>query len=670
MKTQAALAFLIAGLIAIPLDASASEAVFPGQEWETAAPEEAGLDEAVLDELAEHVGGRGCVVRHGRLVYSWGDAAAPGDVASALKPVLSTLLFFAIQDDLLDGPEDPVSAHVPGLTELDPETDGRITWKHLAQQTSGYGLEEGPGEAYSYNDYALALYYDALMDEVFEAHGDEVLSQHLGEPLQFQDPYTFEAFGPDDRPGRLAISVRDFARFGQLILHQGQWDGEQLLDSAYVEEMLETILPADTPVTSGQEADMLDGQRTIGGSRTITEVGPGFYSYNWWRNGVDRDGNRLYVDGPEDLILAGGHGGRRNLFVFPSHGLVVVWNDSHIDDHDDSPGNPDTMSNQAVRLIMAAVNSDHGANPSNRTRVEIDGDRWLINSEVTYPGAPAEGLLMNVRMVNATFEDRNRDDFDPDGNTDAFIEAIPEYAEHGVRAFTFNLQGGYPGYEDALNTAFEPDGGLRPEYMERMARVLDACNEHGIVAILGFFYQRQDGVFEGNDAIRNATRNAMEWIEEQGYEHVVVEIANEYGHGGFSHELLQTAEGQVELMELARAAAPGIYVSTSGTGGGTLDGIVAEASDFMLIHFNHTALEDIPDRIERLTHLGRPIVCNEDMKVGEEGAEAARVSVEHGASWGLMELEVNQKYPFEFNGAEDDPAVYAALNELTTAKEE
>jgi hypothetical protein len=77
---------------------------------------------------------------------------------------------------------------------------------------------------------------------------------------------------------------------------------------------------------------------------------------------------------------------------------------------------------------------------------------------VTYPGAKAEGLLMNVRMVNATFEDRNRDDFDPDANTAAFLAVMPEYVEAGVRAFTFNLQGGMPGYEGALNSAFEPDG--------------------------------------------------------------------------------------------------------------------------------------------------------------------------------------------------------------------
>jgi hypothetical protein len=144
--------------------------------------------------------------------------------------------------------------------------------------------------------------------------------------------------------------MRDFARFGVFVLHGGRWGDEQLLERAYVEEMFTSMVPADAPVTRGEDAPMLEGQRTLGGGKTITEVGPGFYSYNWWLNGVDRKGNRLYADGPADLILAGGHGGRRNLWIFPSQDLIVAWNDSRITDHDDSPGNPDTLSNQAVRL--------------------------------------------------------------------------------------------------------------------------------------------------------------------------------------------------------------------------------------------------------------------------------------------------------------------------------
>ena len=37
-------------------------------------------------------------------------------------------------------------------------------------------------------------------------------------------------------------------------------------------------------------------------------------------------------------------------------------------------------------------------------RVTLQNNQWHINGSITYPDAPAEGLLMNVRMVNATFE--------------------------------------------------------------------------------------------------------------------------------------------------------------------------------------------------------------------------------------------------------------------------
>ena len=50
---------------------------------------------------------------------------------------------------------------------------------------------------------------------------------------------------------------------------------------------------------------------------------------------------------------------------------------------------------------------------------------------------------------------------DPDANTARFIARIPDYVAHGVRAFTVCLQGGMPGYEGAVNSAFQPDGSLK-----------------------------------------------------------------------------------------------------------------------------------------------------------------------------------------------------------------
>ena len=88
------------------------------------------------------------------------------------------------------------------------------------------------------------------------------------------------------------------------------------------------------------------------------------------------------------------------------------------------------------------------------TRVTVDGTRFRINGAVTYRGKPAEGQLMNVRMVHAVFEDTNRPEFDPAANTQEFVSRMPEYVSLGVRAFTVGLQGAWPGYPGFINTAF------------------------------------------------------------------------------------------------------------------------------------------------------------------------------------------------------------------------
>jgi hypothetical protein len=332
-----------------------------------------------------------------------------------------------------------------------------------------------------------------------------------------------------------------------------------------------------------------------------------------------------------------------------------------------------------LSLVVASIPARAEETPARQTTVAIDGTRWLINGRVTYPGAKAEGLLMNVRMVNATFEDRNRDDFDPDANTDAFLAVMPEYVGAGVRAFTFNLQGGMPGYEGALNSAFEPDGSLRggetmgrapsserESYLQRIARVIDACDRQGVVVILGCYYQRQDQVLRDEDAVRAGVVHTVRWIKSQGYTNVVLEIANEFGHSGYNHRILQTPEGQAELIELARREYPKLLISTSGLGSGRIPQPVAEAADFLLPHFNDTTLDDIPARIEALKQYGKPIVCNEDDRTGKAAAEACRLSVENGASYGLMLKLHNQFQPFEFHGVADDAVFYPMLRSLTT----
>ena len=300
------------------------------------------------------------------------------------------------------------------------------------------------------------------------------------------------------------------------------------------------------------------------------------------------------------------------------------------------------------------------------TRVSIVDGRWHINGRVTYEGTRAEGLLVNVRMVNSVFEDRHRADFDAEANTDRFLAQVPDYAAHGVRAFTICLQGGMPGYEGALNSAFESDGSLRESYLARVRRVIDTCDQKGLVVVLGCFYQRQDQVLKDEVAVRRGLVNVVDWIEANGFQNVVLEIANEFDHRGFDHRILRSVEGELELLGLAKSTAPSLLVSTSGLGHGRYPDRLAEAVDFLLIHFNGTNVEDIPDRIAALKKHGKPIVCNEDDKQGETAARAAELCVANGASWGLMLNTLNQYFPLEFHGAADDPVVYRKLKELTS----
>ncbi|HEU0039541.1 MAG TPA: hypothetical protein VFR76_09720, partial [Verrucomicrobiae bacterium] len=322
----------------------------------------------------------------------------------------------------------------------------------------------------------------------------------------------------------------------------------------------------------------------------------------------------------------------------------------------------DEQERKAVDLLKAAIG--HGAGGS-RTTVTIKGGKWYFNDEITYRGSRAEGLLMNVRMVNSVFEDSQRPEFDAEANTDEFIAQIPGYAANGVKAFTLNLQGGFPGYEGAVNSAFSPDGSLRDSYLKRVRRVVETCDRNGVAVILGCFYQRQDQVLKDAGAVRAGVSNAVTWITTSGFSNLALEIANEFDHSGFDHRVLKTAEGQVELIQLAKRLAPGLLVSTSGLGHGSIPESVARASDFLLIHFNSTPLAEIPIRIAALKKFGKPIVCNEDDKPSAQSAEAACLSVTNGASWGLMLQTLNQHYPFTFRGATDDPVVYRTLKELT-----
>jgi hypothetical protein len=137
-------------------------------------------------------------------------------------------------------------------------------------------------------------------------------------------------------------------RFGLLYLRKGEWNGKQLLSAKLAVMAVTSPLPNTIPRTQGKKADMIAGQRSIGGGNNQTDHF-GSYSFAWWTNGVDRDGKRHWPAAPHDTYGALGHGGMRATMVIPSLDIVVSWNDAKI--------NSRSMENRALKMLVKAVGS-------------------------------------------------------------------------------------------------------------------------------------------------------------------------------------------------------------------------------------------------------------------------------------------------------------------------
>jgi CubicO group peptidase (beta-lactamase class C family) len=69
--------------------------------WQQAAPEDVALDPAKLQQARDYAltgGGSGYIVRHGKLVMSWGDQAQRYDLKSTTKSIGVTALGLALMD--------------------------------------------------------------------------------------------------------------------------------------------------------------------------------------------------------------------------------------------------------------------------------------------------------------------------------------------------------------------------------------------------------------------------------------------------------------------------------------------------------------------------------------------------------------------------------------------
>ena len=232
------------------------------------------------------------LIRHGHVVAEgwWApyDRDTPHILFSLSKSFTSTAVGLAIAEGKLslddqvlkffpeDAPSEP-SANLRALRVRDllrmntgNQTEAPIRVDDATKQSDtwvktfmGHPIPFKPGTHFLYNSPATYM-LSAIVQKVTGQTVLDYLRPRLFEPLRFKDPkwisspqgITAGAYG-------LSIRTEEIARFGQLYLQKGRWNGKQLIPAAWVEQ-----------ATSIQ---------TSNGSAPTSDWDQG-YGYQFWRS--------------------------------------------------------------------------------------------------------------------------------------------------------------------------------------------------------------------------------------------------------------------------------------------------------------------------------------------------------------------------------------------------
>ncbi len=304
------------------------------------------------------------------------------------------------------------------------------------------------------------------------------------------------------------------------------------------------------------------------------------------------------------------------------------------------------------------------------TTVEIRSDRFFINGKPAYEnrywnGIKIEGLLLNSRMVQGIYDDLNPETvnnwiypdtkkWDPMRNTTEFVRNMELWHSYGLLSFTLNIQGGSPqGYSKSQpwhNSGFAEDGSLRPAYMARLKMILDRADELGMVPILGLFYFGQDERLKDEEAVIKAVRNTIDWLSDNGYRNVLIEINNECNIE-YDHDILKP-ERVHELINMVKGMERNghrFYAGTSYGGGFIPLPNVVRSSDFILIHGNGVSdPDDIAGMVEKTRkvegYTPKPVLFNEDDHFNFQDQNNNFVAaLKSYASWGFFDYRMKDE---------------------------
>lgn len=334
--------FLSAGLVAaLVLTAAADAAAADG--WPAAMPADSAFDSGRLRGVEAKVADGSfkqltsvMVVHDGHPVYeqyfNGADADTLHDIRSAGKSVTALLAGIAIDRGLLGGVDEHVYDRFPAYTgthAVDPRLRATTLadlltmstlWECDDENPFSTGNEERMYVTERWLDFALALpvkgfapwmarpadspfgrafayctaasfVAGAMVERASGQRLDRFAAQALEQPLQItRSRWNLSPEGIGMGGGGVRYRTRDLAKFGQLVIDGGRWQGRQVVSPGWIGEMT-------TPHAQAQD----DAE----------------YGYQWWRLHFTHDGQDVAV------WAMSGNGGNY-VFVWPQRRLVAV----------------------------------------------------------------------------------------------------------------------------------------------------------------------------------------------------------------------------------------------------------------------------------------------------------------------------------------------------------
>ncbi|BBH20782.1 hypothetical protein Back11_21270 [Paenibacillus baekrokdamisoli] len=261
------------------------------------------------------------LVHRGQVKWKWHDKKSDrvGAIYSCTKSILSALIGIAIEQGHIAGLDQPIADYFEEIRLSSDERKRSITIRNLLTMTPGLDwpdfdkpywqmkrtrdwvkfiveqpMGHEPGEVFTYNSGASHL-LSAILTKTTELSALEYAQLYLFNKLGFRKPRWNSSSGIYEGGAGLHLTSLDMAKFGQLYLQRGQWNGEQLLPAAWVDSS-----------TAVHHKGLQHYEPQIFGE----------YGYHWWVSPKAHNG-------VISCYFAKGYGGQY-IFVIPERELVVV----------------------------------------------------------------------------------------------------------------------------------------------------------------------------------------------------------------------------------------------------------------------------------------------------------------------------------------------------------